>query len=266
MVSVLVAGAVAASAIPLQPLGQWNVDFAETQCSAGREYQDSKGPLTLMFRQSPYNDVTHLFVVRNGRTGKLADQLPANLTIGTGASEKSFILRYGASTAKGWRILHKLSLSPDQMARLAEAESMEVRSFDTLEAKFGLKQMERIAKLLDDCTRDLRLYWNMGEASSAVAVPPEPFKDVRSLYTPADYPADALRSELEGAVQVMLLIDETGKTRSCEVVQREGAPVFEAMACQVLLERARFTPAKDLRGKPLRATYTSPVIRFALHR
>lgn len=262
MFSVLLFGTVASGAI-LQPSGQWNVDFAETQCAAARDYGEGKGATTLALRQSPFNDVTHLFLFRAGKSDQIADQLPADLRIGAGAREETYLLRYGAPAKSGPRIVHRLSLSPEQMSRLATATRVEVKS-GGLEVAFGLRQMDGIAKLLDECTRDLRTYWNMGESSSVVAVPPQPVKDVRTLYTAADYPADAQQLRLEGTVQVMLLIDETGKTRSCEVIKREGAPVFEAMACQVLIERARFTPAKDIRGKALRSTYMSPTIRFVL--
>ena len=43
-----------------------------------------------------------------------------------------------------------------------------------------------------------------------------------------------------------------------------GLPVLDAMGCQVIRERAKFTPALDRGGKPIRSTYVTPPIRWRM--
>lgn len=258
----LIAALAATVPAPLEPSGSWVVDFGENQCAASRSYGGASNTLILALRQSPFDDVTHLLVVRSGKFGQWAEQETAELTLGSAPPVKTFMIRFRGAKSVGERVLHQLSLSPDQVQQLVAAPSVGVKSGSILNASFSLKQMASVAKLLNDCTHDLRRYWNMGEWGSAVAIQPEPVKDVRTLFSPADYPQDAQRADLEGKAQVMLLIDEKGATKSCHVIHREGSPVFEAMSCQVLLKRASFRPAKDLRGRPIRSSYMSPFIVF----
>jgi periplasmic protein TonB len=41
-------------------------------------------------------------------------------------------------------------------------------------------------------------------------------------------------------------------------------PVLDVMACNVIQKRARFTPARDTNGKPVRDTYVTPKIVWQL--
>lgn len=248
----------------LEPSKQWVVNFAEQQCVASRSHSDGKGEIALALRQSPYDDIIHLFVIRDGHASKWANQVPARLTIGDGATTKTFALRYSAGREGPARRVDRVTIPAEQRPQLAAAKSVEVSAEGGPRTAFRLSKMDSISKLLNDCTHDLRKFWNMGEAATVVAVPAKPVQELATLFSWTDYPGAALTKQQEGAAQLMLLINETGAIDSCQVVRTEGAPLFETMGCQVLLQRAKFEPARDLRGKPVRSSYISPPIRFSL--
>jgi hypothetical protein len=54
-------------------------------------------------------------------------------------------------------------------------------------------------------------------------------------------------------------VDETGKPLDCVPLKATASPAFAATTCQLLLQRAAFSPALDANGKPIRsiAVYTA---------
>lgn len=252
----------AAAAVPLEPTGKWVVDFAETHCAASRDYAPSSGALGFGLRPAANGKVVHLFLVSEGRASKWAEQMPAQVAIGSGPLSKSFLLRYGIKSPKGDKVMNQVALSHEQMDALTVAGSIAVRAAG-MNVDLRVREMPKIAALLNDCTRDLQRFWNMGDTPRVpIATPPEPKAALATLFTWEDYPDDAMFGRMEGSAQVVLLIDEKGAPRSCQVVQSTGAPVFEAMGCQVLMQRAKFSPALDDKGQPIRSSYTSPPIRW----
>ncbi len=74
-----------------------------------------------------------------------------------------------------------------------------------------------------------------------------------------DYPADALRNELEGIVSFRLTVGATGMVTACDVTGSSGTPSLDARTCELLRERARFTPATSDHGSPITGTYSNRV-------
>lgn len=66
----------------------------------------------------------------------------------------------------------------------------------------------------------------------------------------------------EGVLRYTLLIDEEGRAQDCEVEGSTGSRKFDRRACRLLVERARFEPARGSNGEAASASYTSTV-RFA---
>ena len=89
--------------------------------------------------------------------------------------------------------------------------------------------------------------------------PPSPPPHLRSraewlrppsaLITEDDYPAAALRNEEQGAVTVRLAIARDGRVSACTIVGSSGSVILDAATCRLFTARARFTPARDRRGR-----------------
>ena len=61
-------------------------------------------------------------------------------------------------------------------------------------------------------------------------------------------------------MQFLVLVDQTGSVAGCDVATTSGNPLLDGMGCQVIRKRARFMPALDLNGKPVRDSILSPPV------
>ena len=84
--------------------------------------------------------------------------------------------------------------------------------------------------------------------------------NLQGLFSPDDYPQDALRNEETGRVTVRLSIGTNGKVSGCDVVSSSGSRSLDRTTCRVLTSRARFNPAKLSNGQTTTDTYTQTIV------
>jgi len=134
---------------------------------------------------------------------------------------------------------------------------------DRASVTFKLDNMPALLRGLEQCTADLKRYWNMDwEQTGSIAILSK--GDLRGVFSASDYPSEALIRNQEGKAQFLLLIDEQGKVAGCYVEKASGIPALDGMGCQAIRERARFKPALDRAGKPVRSTAITPPINWRL--
>lgn len=73
-----------------------------------------------------------------------------------------------------------------------------------------------------------------------------------SLFSDADYPTSALLNGAEGTVIFRLEIDAAGAPSGCVVEESSGDPVLDSRTCEIVMERARYRPARNRAGRPVR--------------
>jgi periplasmic protein TonB len=93
---------------------------------------------------------------------------------------------------------------------------------------------------------------------------PPPGSPKPGIFSYDDYPPEALRNGWEGTVQAELTVNEQGAVEICRIIQSSGHEVLDAATCGLIIRRARFTPAKDESGKPIKDTVTSPPINWRI--
>lgn len=254
--------ALAAAAPPLpappppplrHPTKPWVLDYGETACTALRDYGTPEAPLTLAFRPSPNGNIVRIAVVRSGHGGD-ARHFPLTLALGAVPLTSSG-LRFAA--AKGAKDVVWINVERSALDALAAVPEIGLRGGREIDERFALPNIAAVLKGLDTCTADLIRYWNIGEGSAASAHPPEPTMNPQDWVNRGDYPAQAMDEKKAGTVAFVLLIDETGKVKDCMVEKTAGIASLDAQACIVLLERARFRPARDSSGKPVRSAWSS---------
>jgi TonB family protein len=96
-------------------------------------------------------------------------------------------------------------------------------------------------------------------ARSAVAEPPKPTSSPGSWVLTEDYPAAALRDEIEGVVRFSITVDALGRPTDCSVSESSGNADLDSTACAKILERGEFEPARNSRGKPVAGTWSNSV-------
>ncbi len=80
--------------------------------------------------------------------------------------------------------------------------------------------------------------------------PPRAKANLGTLFNDRDYPAAALRNHEAGTVRFRLTVGKDGLVTDCAITASSGSVALDSTTCRVLTERARFTPARDVRGKP----------------
>ncbi len=77
--------------------------------------------------------------------------------------------------------------------------------------------------------------------------------------TSSDYPARALRDDIEGTTGFRLTIGPDGRTTDCTVTSSSGSSDLDETTCRSLTRRARFAPATDAAGNPVVGSWSSRV-------
>lgn len=80
-----------------------------------------------------------------------------------------------------------------------------------------------------------------------------------SWVTNDDYPASAMREEREGTTGFKLTIGADGLPIGCDIVAPSGHVDLDALTCQLIMQRARFTPGRNARGEAVGGTYSNRI-------
>jgi protein TonB len=84
-----------------------------------------------------------------------------------------------------------------------------------------------------------------------------PISNPSDWFTEDDYPASALREEVQGTVGFRLTIDAAGNPTACAITATSGSDALDQATCSLLLTRARFNPALDRKGKPIASSWSN---------
>ena len=74
-----------------------------------------------------------------------------------------------------------------------------------------------------------------------------------------NYPARALREEIEGTVGVRVTVTAEGRATNCSVTASSGSDILDAAACSGMERYSRFEPALDDAGNPTSGNYTTRI-------
>jgi TonB family protein len=90
--------------------------------------------------------------------------------------------------------------------------------------------------------------------------------NLASYIQDGDYPALAMRRGEQGLVGFELDVAPDGRVANCRVIQSSGSRLLDATTCQIMIDRARFTPARNADGSPAPDTVSSHVRWWLPHR
>jgi TonB family protein len=92
-------------------------------------------------------------------------------------------------------------------------------------------------------------------AIAAVALSPPLPKNRAAWITDSDYPRAAYSAGQQGRVTVVITVDESGEPQVCAVRATTAPADLAKLSCTLLVQRARFQPARDERGHPITADF-----------
>jgi TonB family protein len=94
-------------------------------------------------------------------------------------------------------------------------------------------------------------------AQAGAAGPPRPVQELGSLIRAGDYPADAMRRGAQGQVRFTVAVDATGAVTGCTVDATSNDADLDRATCDLVRQRAHFTPATDGAGRPVAGSFTA---------
>lgn len=245
---------VTASTKSIEPTGKWVINYADAQCAATRPYGAGDSERTLVLRLSVGGGVLQLALVAKG--GKFnATEQPVKLGLSNGQDLALKELRYGLRD----HAFRLVNLGGEQRDAFAGTSSL--RWGTTSDALLlPLDHLGDVLKVLEDCRKNLREYWNVDEAvRNAFQRQVASQRPLITYINDGDYPDEAIRKEQSGTTAFVLLIDEKGALKDCMVEETSGVAILDIMSCIVFSRRAKFVPALDKDGKPVRSVMYSRV-------
>lgn len=143
---------------------------------------------------------------------------------------------------------------------LAGAVPSEIVSVDVpgeVKETFAVPGIQSALDVLGDCTLKLGAAWGIPieqqRRMKTVA------KISRPPFTSFDFPDVALKKDMNGRTQVRVTVGDNGRPLDCFPLKSTPDPVFARTSCNVLMKRARFQPAVDIDGKPMKSIYIQSV-------
>ncbi len=237
------------------PTGRWFVDFADAQCVASRDYGTSTSPLILGLKAPAVGDLMQVLIIRAGRARHYADQIDVEIAI-DGRVIASTTLLATRMAGQDDRRLYQLNLPLDQFSAIRAGNILTVEAGREFTESFELSGIEPLVKVMDDCVADLRSVWNApGEDRVSPIGGKRASGNLAKVIRSEDYPQIAITDYSGGEVAFLLLIDESGRVADCTVTQTSGVAILDAQSCAIIKERARFEPATDPDGRPVKDVY-----------
>ena len=117
-------------------------------------------------------------------------------------------------------------------------------------------------QMMRDCLADLAMTEGLDPVKiSRISQPVKPIdEETWSRRVGEDYPPSMIQKSKEALVDTRLIIDETGVPIDCKSRNNGQHVEFTESACKGLMKFARFEPALDEQGHPVKAYWSTSVI------
>lgn len=286
MLSAAFASAQVAAADPpvLEPSSKWVLDYADGYCRLVRQFGGS-GRETIFYLEQYEPGDTYTVQIAGPDFATQGLRQPSFRFGPEGGSVPTYRL-IGSSLGKfgSGAMANEVALLPKperERNTLSEkdlgkveppmdpAAAKPITWFEVLEeqrviGRLALGSMHDPVKALNSCTEDLLTHWGIDVAahkgrSRGVAVKGNPGDWIGA----GDYPVELMRAGTQGVVHFRLDVDERGRATQCSIQQSTRPAQFDRVVCSKIARNARFEPALDSAGKPMKSFWRSTV-RFEL--
>lgn len=242
---------------PRTPTGKWNVNFADAQCIAHRDYGAAAGSPKLLLKAPPIGEVMQVAILRDA-AWSAPEQVGATVAIDKRLPLKTSLTMFSPKDSK--QRIYLLNIPFTEFALIRQAKTFSVQS-QGLNETFALSDMEPLMKVIDECVADLKGVFNIPPTGTQPpALRTRARANLAKFFSDDDYPDVAVQKGQSGRVRFALLIQEDGRVADCTIVATSGVPSLDTQACATLKVRARFEPASGHDGKPAKDAVVGAIV------
>lgn len=271
----------------LKPMSPWEVDYADESCQLARTFGEGKQKVILILYQLAPGDWFKLTLVGSSLKPAKFGSPKAQMRFGPNEPESEITVLEGESgpdrllivegagrlaplsddekkaQASAWKDGTYHRVLPIGVAREKAATWLALENIMKFDLMLETGPMDAPMTIMRDCTWNLVESWGLNVAQQkALMRMPYP-KNANAWFDADDYPSSMVASNKQGIVNFRLLIDPTGKPESCHIQVSTRPKEFDDVVCRGMMKRAKFHPALDAGGEPVRSFYQN-TIRFYL--
>ncbi|MBX7458809.1 energy transducer TonB [Qipengyuania sp. 1NDH17] len=270
----------------LKPSSPWHLDAANEKCRLAREFGDGTTKHVLLMELDEPSTTADFLVagpaIRETKwrkpagfrfgtlepvyeerysKGSFGDYEPALMTVETSLSAPD---QRGKDIEYNWNVENASGLASIPTERFVGHEMLSVVQDDTTIVTLQLPNLVPALRALNQCAENLVEFWGLDlEQHRTMQRGPEWTNSkvvIRRFMS--DYPSKALRRGEQGSVRFVVLVDEKGEIIECRQSDATELEALDSPACRAM-ERAKFEPALDANGQPMRSYYATK-IRYVL--
>lgn len=271
----------AQQAAVFQPSGSWTADYGDDYCRLIRTFSDGKNELSLALERTQPGQFTRLIFVGSGlKPYRNADEFGYHFGP-AGSTGKTLFARSKAADGNDYFITNPVALAPlapptagappapppyDRAQEKAAADGITALTLSeglSSPVRFETGSLGPVIGAMQACTDDLLKVWNLNvdqhKAMSAAAMPipgKEPALPMGTI------PFNQFGKFIGGANEVRLAVAADGKVTSCVTRSPSLAGQLNKRVCDLIVEKATFSPAKDAEGQPMASFWMGSPLAF----
>lgn len=269
----------------LKPSSRWLVHQEQEFCRLARSFGEGEHRVTIIFERQGTEDLFRLILKGKRMRQKISEE--AIVTFGEGGDPQRSLFFYGTMgddpmwfLTRGLRLvapppewLAQVEKNPGQddpeLAPVTPEQEMAVRQI-----KIGRPLIKPIVLATGSlgsafaafrrCTDEVMSRWGIDlEKHRDLQRRTKPAGSPARWLTDNDYPTSMRVKGLQGFVDFRLIVGVDGSVEDCRIQQSTHPDGFHKAVCDNVKKRARFSPALDRDGQPIRSFYRNRV-RFQL--
>ncbi|MBV9528414.1 TonB family protein [Sphingomonas sp.] len=241
--------ATSAAAAPAQPVGQWTVELQGERCLAGLDFTVFGRPVKFVLEPNPTGGGGYLYVINQGHLDGYG-WVYADIAIGADLAKHQVVEMMPSPESN--RNIYRWPIGEEWLAKLDVAQRLWVQS-EPLHADLAVTGLAQARAELRMCDSRLLAGWGFA-ADQQARLATFPQMDTLDIQ-PSDVPKDVYRHGAVGNVDGRVTVAANGKASNCRVIESSGWPTLDAKACELMVSRGIFKPAKAKDGSAMGAPY-----------
>lgn len=272
--AVLTASPASAEVVAISPSSAWNVDFAENKCRLARLFGEGENRHLVFFEQYWPGEAFGLTVAGpsydrfrsrqrtalgffDGQERQRTEPFTGTVAdFGTGVIYSSARLAAGDSEGAD-AATTQLAQLDTQLAAKVEYVALKQRGD---EIRLSTGPLDEAFAVLNQCSAQLITDWGLDFDQQRRATRMPEWTNMEGVVRriQAAYPRKALNRGEQGLMRMRVIVSEEGAVESCTIIKATDTEKLESPACNEM-QNARFTPALDAAGQPMRSFYVTRI-------